>query len=114
MTIKDFRRIVLSLPQAVESAHMGHPDFRVNGKIFATIAKPDEGLAMVKLKPDQQKEYVQSQPTVFTPCQGAWGRSGCTYVRLKAVKAATLRSAIFLAWRNLVPDEVAEQSEDAD
>lgn len=79
---------------------MGHPDFRVNGRIFATI-HPDDKFGMVKLTPDQQQDFLRDHPDSFTPESGAWGRSGCTRVTLKAVDAETLGQAMTLAWQNL-------------
>lgn len=99
MNTEDFRRIALSLPGAIESAHMNHPDFRVNGKIFATLHYPDDGWAMVKLPPDQQQAFVEMQPKVFVPVNGAWGRQGATNVRLKLVKEESLQGALTLAWQ---------------
>lgn len=109
-TVEEFRAIALSMPEAVERAHMDHPDFRVSGKIFATLARPDEGWGMVKLKPQQQRRLVRSFPGVFRPAQGAWGTGGATYVRLDAVTSTTLRSAIVAAWRNTAPKHVVEES----
>ena len=71
MTADAFRRLALSLPEAIESSHMGHPDFRVGGKIFATLAAPDPSYAMVKLLPDQQEAFVSAEPEVFVPVKGA-------------------------------------------
>jgi hypothetical protein len=99
MTTDDFRRIVLSLPDAVESAHMSHPDFRVNGKIFATLHHPDQEWAMVKLPPDQQASFVELDPSAFVPVKGAWGLQGATSVRLKSAKEESLRGALTLAWQ---------------
>lgn len=98
MTIEEFRRLALSFPETSESAHMNHPDFRVRGKIFATLHYPDEQWGMVKLPPEQQEVFVQSEPAAFVPVKGGWGRQGCTNVRLKAVKKATLQHALALAW----------------
>lgn len=100
MTADDFRRIALSFPDTVESAHMNHPDFRVNGKIFATLHHPDDGWAMVKLPPDQQQSFVDLQPSAFESVKGGWGRQGATSVRLKAVQEETLRGALTQAWQN--------------
>ncbi len=86
---------------------MGHPDFRVRGKIFATLAYPDESLGMVKLTPPQQAEYVQADPKAFVSVKGAWGRGGATHVRLKAVKKAALHRALLTAWRNTAPENLA-------
>lgn len=108
MTPDSFRRIALSMPEASESAHMGHPDFRVNGKIFATLSPPGKGWGMVKLKPEQQQQLVAAQPDVFAPCQGAWGRQGCTYVQLRKVNRATLRNAMVAAWRNTAPKRLVD------
>jgi len=83
MTANDFRRLALSFPKTEERAHMHHPDFRVVGKIFATLGYPEDGWAMVKLTPLEQEMFVKAQPAVFNPCTGAWGRRGCTNVRLK-------------------------------
>lgn len=100
MTQHDFRHLALSFPGAIESEHMNHPDFRVNGKIFATLHYPDDGFAMVKLPPDQQPDFVQLQPSAFQPVNGAWGRQGATNVRLKSVTEESLRGALTLAWQN--------------
>ena len=99
MTPEDFRRIALSLPGALESAHMNHPDFRVNGKIFATLSYPNEGWAMVKLPPDQQDAFIQLQPKAFAPVKGAWGKQGATSVNLKAVKEEAMLGALTIAWQ---------------
>ena len=96
---KDFRRIVLRLPDSLEHAHMGHPDFRVNGRIFASL-NDDETRGMVVLTPDQQERFVRENPSVFQPESGAWGRSGCTRVHLAAVDEETLGEALTLAWQN--------------
>ena len=101
MTSDDFRRIALGLDGAVESAHMGHPDFRANGKIFATIHH-DHKWGMIKLTPEQQRKFVQGNAGVFAPENGAWGRAGCTKVRLDWVDEDTLGEAMTLAWQNTV------------
>jgi hypothetical protein len=100
VTPRQFRRIALSLPDAVEGAHMGHADFRVGGKIFATLGHPDPAYGMVQLKPDQQALLVETSPKVFTPVPGGWGRQGSTHVRLAAAEAATLKNALRMAWTN--------------
>jgi hypothetical protein len=82
ITIAEFRRIALSMPEASEGAHMGHPDFRMKGKIFATLFWRDEDWGMVKLKPEQQRRFVAANPGVFEPVKGGWGRRGATQVRL--------------------------------
>ena len=98
MTSNEFRRIALELTGVSESSHMGHPDFRVNGKIFATLNYPDETWGMVKLPMEQQDELVQTRPEAFVPVKGAWGRQGGTNVRLEAVDESTLQHALRLAW----------------
>jgi len=93
--------MALSFPEAVEHQHMNHPDFRVRGKIFATLGYPDDACGMVKLTPEQQHGYIKSEPNVFTPSKGAWGRAGSTIVKLKAAKKTSLRPAMAAAWRNI-------------
>src|SRR5580693_540387 len=100
MTTDDFREMALSFPGAVEKAHMNHPDFRANGKIFATLHYPDDGWAMVKLPPDQQQAFIELQPSAFVPVKGAWGRQGATNVRLRIVKEDSLRAALTLAFQH--------------
>jgi hypothetical protein len=112
MTADDFRRIALSFPDASESSHMGHPDFRVHGKIFATLHYPDENWGMVKLPPDEQHTFVQAQPEVFVPVKGAWGRQGSTNVRLEPVDASTLRHALGIAWRDASAKRPTKQRQD--
>ena len=109
MTPKDFRRLALSFPEAEERAHMDHPDFRVAGKIFATLVYPDDGWAMVKLTPVEQEMFVKSEPAVFNPCTGAWGRRGATNVRLKSARKPTLRRALEAAWRLAAPKALSSQ-----
>jgi len=103
MTPDDFRKLALSFPEAIESAHMRHPDFRVAQKIFATIGYPDENWAVVKLKPNEQKEFVRINPEVFTPVKGAWGRQGSTNIYLPASRIDIVREALTAAWRNTAP-----------
>ncbi|HEX4810982.1 MAG TPA: MmcQ/YjbR family DNA-binding protein [Bryobacteraceae bacterium] len=98
MTADDFRRLALELPGTVESAHMGHPDFRVNGKIFATLNYPDEHWGMVKLPPEEQDNVLKLQSKAFVPVKGAWGRQGCTNVRLGDADSNALRHALRSAW----------------
>ena len=100
MTESAFRRIALGMKDAVESAHMDHPDFRVNGRIFATLHH-DRKWGMVKLTPEQQQAFIRDLPDAFKPESGAWGRQGCTAVRLAMVDEDTLGEALTLAWRNV-------------
>jgi hypothetical protein len=99
MTARDFRRIVLGLEGAVEGAHMGHPDFRVHDRIFATLRNRDT-LGMVVLPPGEQRRMLGAHPDVFAPESGAWGRAGCTRFQLEAIDEETLGEAATLAWRN--------------
>lgn len=101
MTADDFREIALSLDGVVESSHMNHPDFRANGRIFATLHTNDT-YGMVKLSPAEQRELMRKHPMMFEPSAGAWGRQGCTNVRLAAANRATVRSAMTLAWEAIV------------
>ena len=100
LTADGFRRLALSLPDVTEEAHMGHPDFRVRGKIFATLGAPDAEWGMVALTPEQQDAFVHSAPKVFRPVKGGWGRGGATNVRLGAATERTLRPALETAWNN--------------
>jgi hypothetical protein len=109
VTANDFRRMALALPETVEKVHMDHPDFRVGGKIFATLGYPAKGWGMVKLSGEQQHYYSKDNPDVFVPVKGAWGRRGATSVHLKAVGKDTLRAAIQAAWRNTAPKRLLEQ-----
>ena len=108
MNVEDFRRIALSMPEATEASHMGHPDFRVGGKIFATIW-PDEKWGMVKLTPEQQHDFVHDKPKIFAPVKGGWGRKGATSVRLEKADEATLHRAMITAWRNTAPKKLAQR-----
>jgi hypothetical protein len=103
MTANDVRKLALALPEAEERAHMNHPDFRVAGKIFATLGYPDKFHGMVKLSPEEQHYFAKDYPEAFVPVKGAWGRRGATTVNLKAAKKETLRKAIQAAWRNTAP-----------
>lgn len=103
MTPDDFRRLALQLPEAVEQEHGKHPDFRVRGKVFATLGWPNEEWGVVRLSPDEQELRISAQPRVFEPVAGAWGRRGYTKIRLSEASELDLRSALHAAWRNLAP-----------
>ena len=103
MTANDFRKIALSFPEALESAHMNHPDFRVRGKIFATLGYPGENWAVVKLTPEEQRSFVRADPDVFQPVKGGWGRRGNTNVQLPTANIERVREALVAAWRNTAP-----------
>ena len=108
MTTNEFRELALSFPEAIESAHMHHPDFRVGGKIFASLEYPNKDSAMVKLSADDQKAFVQTSPGMFTPAKGAWGRQGATTVNLPAATINIVREALAAAWRNIAPKRLSE------
>ena len=102
VTPAGFRRIALDLKEAVERAHHGHPDFRVGGRIFATLGFPDNKWGMVNLPREQQRSFVRDHPGVFVPAAGAWGEQGSTTVRLDAISEEALGEALTLAWRHAV------------
>ncbi len=103
MTAKDFRHLALTLPETEERAHMNHPDFRVAGKIFATLGYPDKTRGMVKLSPEDQHYFSKDYPDAFTPVKGTWGLRGATSVHLKAARKEILAKALQAAWRNTAP-----------
>ena len=105
MKPNDFRRIALQMQGAIEGEHMAHPDFRANGRIFATL-HPDGKQGMVKLTPDQQHTFLREHPRTFSPASGAWGRQGCTMVELSAVDEDTLGEAMTLAWQQAATAKV--------
>lgn len=109
MTAGEFRRMALSLPETTEGSHMDHPDFRVSGKIFATLAYPDKAWGMVKLTPKQQAMFVKANPEAFVPVKGAWGRQGGTNVQLRVVTREILRKALTTAWTNTAPKRLASR-----
>jgi hypothetical protein len=114
MTPKEFRKSALGFPETEEASHMGHPDFRVKGKIFATLG-PDEDWGMVKLTPEQQAPLVKDQPVVFQPASGAWGRRGCTIIQLKKADKGVVKGLLLLAWRNTAPKKLVDKlDEEAD
>jgi hypothetical protein len=98
MTAAEFRRMALSLPETEERSHMNHPDFRVDGKIFATLSYPNESFGMVKLFPDQQAEFVAGDPKTFAAVPGGWGTQGCTHVVLKTANEEKVKEAMRAAW----------------
>jgi hypothetical protein len=98
MTADEFRAIALSLPDTAESAHMNHPDFRVRGKIFATLEYPSAEWGMVVLTPEEQARVSKAEPEVFVPVKGAWGRAGSTQVCLALAKKENVSAALRAAW----------------
>jgi hypothetical protein len=99
MDADDFRRIALSLEGAEESSHMGQPDFRVGGRIFATLASADQGYGNLMLTVEQQTAFVGELPEVFVPIAGGWGRMGMTHIRLAVAKEDVLAGALRTAWK---------------
>jgi hypothetical protein len=99
MDAAGFRRIALSLEGAEEGSHMGAADFRVGGRIFATLASQSQGYGNLMLTPDQQSDFVTEQPDVFLPIPGGWGRMGMTHIRLAAATEDVLAGALRAAWR---------------
>lgn len=99
MTADDFRRIALSLEGAEQSSHMGATDFRVGGRIFATLASIDKGYGNLMLTPEQQADFVADAPDTFLPVAGGWGRMGATHIRLAAATEDVLAGALRLAWQ---------------
>jgi hypothetical protein len=107
VTADEFRKLALAFPETSEGVHMGHPDFRVGGRIFASLGYPDAGWGMVNLTPDQQQVLVRADPRVFAPGPGAWGRNGCTSVRLRSARKTVVRGALLQAWRKRAPKRLA-------
>ena len=101
MTSDRFRELALSIPGASESAHMNHPDFRIEGKTFATLGAPDENWAMVKLTPEQQGLFMERAPDVFRPCAGVGGQRGATNVHLASARTSVVQLALEAARRNI-------------
>jgi len=99
MSIADFRRIALSLDGAEEGSHMGSPDFRVGGRIFATLAMQDQGYGNLMLTPEAQAGFVAEAPEVFVPVFGGWGRMGATHVVLGVANEDLLTGALQTAWK---------------
>ena len=100
MTAEEFRNIALSFPETEERSHMNHPDFRVRGKIFATLG-PDEAWGMAKLTPTQQQDFLRFEPA-FKPASGKWGEGGATTITLAIAEESSVRDALTLAWRNMI------------
>ena len=99
MTVADFRRLALSLPGAEEGSHMGSADFRVGGRIFATLASQSKGYGNLMLTPELQADFVAEHPDVFLPVSGGWGRNGATHIRLAQANKDLLEGALRAAWK---------------
>ena len=99
MNAADFRRIALSLEGAEERSHMGAADFRVGGRIFATLASLAQGYGNLMLTPEQQAAFLEEAPDLFLPVPGGWGRNGSTHIRLDRADEAQLHGALHSAWK---------------
>jgi len=109
VTPAEFRKLALAQPEAVEQEHMNHPDFRVGGRIFASLGGKGPGTGMVKLPLAMQARMLREHPDVFEPATGAWGRGGATMVRLKAATRSILLETLEAAWRNTAPKKLVEK-----
>ncbi len=107
MTAAAFRKMALSLPEVVEASHMEHPDFRVGGRIFATLGYPDEKHAVLGLPSEEQRKLIAARPEVFAPAAGAWGRRGSTCVLLSKAQTGEVRRGLAHAWRKVAPKKLA-------
>jgi hypothetical protein len=105
-----FRRLALELPGAVESAHMNHPDFRLNNRIFATLSAQEKGNGVVKLTPDQQEAFISEHPQAFSPVQGGWGRMGMTFVHLDKADEFVTAGALSTAYHNVQKKQSEKKS----
>jgi hypothetical protein len=105
-----FRRLALQLPGAAESSHMNHPDFRLNGRIFATLFAQEKGCGVVKLTPEQQQAFVTEHPQAFSPVQGGWGRMGMTFVHLHEADESLIAGALSTAFHNLQKKQAQKKS----
>ena len=103
VSVDDFRALALAQPEAEEKGHMGHPDFRVKNKVFATLGYPDEHHGMVKVNVEQRDGLIDASPRAFAPVPGGWGRTGATTVDLRAASRKLVAAAIELAWANVAP-----------
>ena len=108
MTPNEFRKLALGFPEAIESEHMDHPDFRVGGKIFATLGYPDERHGVVKLTPDEQRRFTRANPKTFQSVKGAWGKRGSTQILLAGAGRDIVREALDLSWHNVAPSRLAK------
>lgn len=105
-----FRRLALAFPNAVESSHMNHPDFRLNDRIFATLSAQENARGVVKLTPEQQLSFITEYPEAFSPVQGGWGRMGMTYVHLDQADEFLMQGALSTAFNNLVKKQTEKKS----
>jgi hypothetical protein len=114
MTPEDFRRLALSMPEAVEVYRRGHSEFRVERKAFAILEGPADAVAVINLTSDQQAMFMHAAPRTFVPVPGGWGRLGSTSVVLALAKEEMVESALAAAWRNVAPKSVLKRIEKPD
>src|SRR3954462_13475471 len=112
MTGTEFRRLALGLPEATEGSHMGHADFRVGKRIFATLGYPKDRFAVVMLTPNDQDLIVRDHPNIFAPVSGKWGASGSTVITLDGATARPIAHALEAAWRNRAPKRLVKAFDD--
>ena len=105
-----FRRLALQLPNAAESSHMNHPDFRLNNRIFATLSGQERGLGVLKITVEQQQAFIADQPHIFSPVQGGWGRMGMTYIHLSQADESIMAGALKTAYQNLQAKQSQKKS----
>jgi hypothetical protein len=105
-----FRKLALSLEGAIESAHMGHPDFRRNNRIFATLSHQDKGSGVLKLTLEQQQAFFTDQPNIFSPVQGGWGRMGMTFIHLNEADESIMAGALKTAYQNVHAKQSVKKS----
>ena len=110
MTAAAFRKLALAQPHAVEGSHMGHADFRVGGKVFASLG-PEEDWAMIKLPPDEQADLIGEGDGPYQPASGAWGVRGCTIITLRRAGEAKVRRAVAAAWRHVAPKRLVKDAD---
>jgi hypothetical protein len=110
VTADAFRRLALSLPEATEGSHMGHADFRVRGKVFATLGYPDATKAVVRINSAQQDMLSRAEPEAFTPVPGGWGSRGATIITLRKAKKAATLDALSMAWKNNAPKSLLAEA----
>jgi hypothetical protein len=112
VTANEFRNIALRLPEAEESSHMRHPDFRVSGKVFATLGYPEKAWGMLKLSPADQAHFIKVGGGAFVPVKGAWGVRGATNVHLRSADEKIIRKALKAAWKNIAPKRLSAMDEE--
>jgi hypothetical protein len=110
MTVEQYRKMALSFPGAEEKSHFNHPDFRVGGRIFATLGYPNKESGCVMLTPEEQRDLLASHPQTFSRANGAWGRSGSTIVRLADADMEAVGEALTCAWKRLGANSAAKKT----